>query len=101
MKICIYRENGIATKKAARSEVLLELAEENGYKFREYFVGREIEVLLEEQKIINGKSYMVGHTKEYVQVALETNEDMSNQIVSGTAAGFLTKDILWLKFSDR
>lgn len=88
-------------QKAARSDVLLALAEERGRSFRERFIGQQIEVLLEEQKDIGGKKYMVGHTKEYVQIALETDEDLSNTIVSGTATGFLTQDILLLNFSDR
>ena len=85
-------------QKAARSDVLLTLAEESGKRFRERFIGQSMEVLLEEQKIIGGKKYMVGHTKEYVQVALETEEDLSNTIINGTAVGFLTKDILLLNF---
>jgi len=85
-------------QKAERSEVLSEIAQECGKAFRERFIGRQIEVLLEEQKIIDGKKYMVGHTKEYVQAALETDEDLSNTIVTGTALCFLTRDILMLNF---
>ena len=88
-------------QKAERSDVLLELAKESGKCFRERFIGHRIEVLLEEQKNIAGKKYMVGHTKEYVQVAVETEEDLSNTIVMGEAAAFLTEDILLLNFSDR
>ena len=76
----------------------LELAKESGKRFRERFIGQQIEVLLEEQKNIGGAKYMIGHTKEYVQVALKTDEDLSNTIVSGTASGFLTQDILLLNF---
>ncbi len=85
-------------QKAARSDVLLALAQENGKRFRERFIGHQLEVLLEEQKIIDGKKYMVGHTKEYIQVALKTDADLSNAIVTGEAIGFLTKDILLLNF---
>lgn len=85
-------------QKAARSDVLLALAQERGKCFRERFIGQQIEVLLEEQKNIGGAKYMIGHTKEYVQVALKTDEDLSNTIVSGTASGFLTQDILLLNF---
>ena len=88
-------------QKAARSDVLLELAGERGKAFRERFIGQQIEVLLEEQKSIGGRKYMVGHTKEYVQAALETEEDLSNTVVTGEAAAFLTEDILLLNFSDR
>ena len=88
-------------QKAKRSDVLLDLAQENGKLFREKFIGQRLEVLLEEQKIINGKTYMVGHTKEYVQTALETEDNLANELVCATAIGFLTEDILLLNFSDR
>jgi len=88
-------------KKAERSDVLIALAEKNGHAFRERFIGHTIEVLLEEQKIINGRSYMIGHTKEYVQAAVETDRDLSNRVISGKAVSFLTEDILLLNFSDR
>lgn len=87
--------------KAARSDVLLELAKKNGRAFRELFVGETIEVLLEEQKEINGRLYMLGHTKEYVQAAIETDADMANELVSAKAVGFLKEDILLLNFSNR
>ena len=87
--------------KAQRSDVLLLLAQKNGRAFREQFVGQKLEVLLEEQKKIDGKLYMTGHTREYVQVAFETNEELSNQIIKGCAIGFLTEDILLLNFLDR
>ena len=86
--------------KAKRSDVLLTLAQERGKSFREQFVGQMVEVLFEEQKEINGKLYMTGHTKEYVQVALETTEDLSNRMIKGAVSGFLTDDILLLNFSD-
>ena len=63
-------------------------------------MGQTVEVLFEEQKEIDGKLYMTGHTKEYVQVALETTEDLSNRMVKGAVSGFLTDDILLLNFSD-
>ena len=84
--------------KAKRSDVLLSIAEKNGRVFRERFIGQVIEVLLEEQKVLNGKTYMVGHTKEYVQAAIETGEDMSNRIIKAKVESFLTEDILLLNF---
>jgi len=87
--------------KAHRSDILLTLAQKNGRAFREQFVNRNVEVLLEEQKEINGKMYMIGHTKEYVQIALETTQDLSNQIMKGYVVSFLTDDILLLNFLNR
>ena len=87
--------------KALRSDVLLELAQKNGKAFREQFVGQTVDVLLEETKEINGRLYMTGHTKEYIQAAVETAENMANSMVRGTITGFLTDEILLLNFSSR
>lgn len=87
--------------KAARSDVLLKLARENGEKYRKQFVDTEVEVLFEESKEINGKRYMVGYTKEYVQVAAQTGQNLENKLIRGMITGFLTEEILLLNFSDR
>lgn len=87
--------------KAQRSEVLSELARERGKKYREKFLDTTVEVLLEETKLINGKRYMIGHTKEYVQAAIETEQNLENQLIYGKVTGFLTEEILLLNFSDR
>lgn len=89
------------TVKALRSDVLLELAQKNGKAFREQFVGQTVDVLLEETKEINGRLYMTGHTKEYIQAAVETAENMANSMVRGTITGFLTDEILLLNFLSR
>ena len=58
-------------------------------------------MLLEETKEINGRLYMTGHTKEYIQAAVETAENMANSMVRGTITGFLTDEILLLNFLSR
>jgi threonylcarbamoyladenosine tRNA methylthiotransferase MtaB len=52
-------------------------------------------VLFEESKQIQGKKYQLGHTVDYVKVALETEEDLVNQIRNVKVKGFLTDDILF------
>ena len=87
--------------KARRSEVLLKINKKNAKEFREYYIGAHVEVLLEEKKVINGRSYMIGYTKEYVQAAVETDKNLTNYVVSGEISAFLTDDILLLNFSDK
>lgn len=84
-------------QKAARSEVILKQTEIDSNNYRKEHFGKKLEALLEEKKIIDGKSYMVGHTREYIEVALETDENLSNQIITGISEGFLKDGIL--KFS--
>ena len=49
--------------------------------YEESFLGKEVEVLFEERAQIEGKTVMTGHTKEYMKIALETEENISNCIV--------------------
>lgn len=80
--------------KAVRSDVLLEMEADLSKQFRSLFVGREVEVLFEESKVIGGEVYQVGHTPEYVKVAVKTQEDWSNQIRRVVTTAFLEEDIL-------
>ena len=67
--------------KTARSNELLELDQKKRIKYEEQFVGTTVEVLMEEQIKIDGENYQVGHTKEYVKVALKTEANLQNKIV--------------------
>ena len=56
--------------KAQRSDVLLELERKQSMEFRNRKLGQIVEVLMEEEKVIGGKNYLLGHTTDYVRVAL-------------------------------
>lgn len=79
--------------KKQRSEILLALGERMSKEFRDYYIGKKTEVLLEEAFEWEGKTYFTGYTKEYVKVAYQTNEDMTNRFVQGIIKGQLTEDI--------
>lgn len=79
--------------KKQRSAELLEIEQRMSKEFREYYVGREVEALLEEPFTWNGRTYFTGYTKEYVKVAYETDADKTNQFVQGVVKGQLTEDI--------
>ena len=49
--------------------------------YEQSFQGKEVEVLVEEDLELNGKEVQIGHTKEYMKIALETNENLKNSIV--------------------
>jgi threonylcarbamoyladenosine tRNA methylthiotransferase MtaB len=80
--------------KTERSNELLILEKEQSKEFRRVYLGKEVSVLFEETKKIQGKSYQLGHTVDYVKVAVETEEDLVNQIRTVPVRGFLTSDIL-------
>lgn len=78
--------------KAERSDILLTLEREQSGAYRSTFVGQEVEILFEEAVSIGGKTYMTGHTKEYVKAAFETEENLSNRILKKKAVGFLNEN---------
>ena len=86
-------------EKGRRSAVLAQAEEEMSRSYRAGWLNRETGVLFEEKKQVAGGTYWIGHTPQYVKVAMEAGEnaDLSGQIVRGTSVGFLTEDILLLK----
>ena len=67
--------------KTKRSNILLELDERKRKEYEEKFIGKTVEVLMEEEVEKEGKCYQTGHTKEYIKVALKGDENMQNQLV--------------------
>ena len=67
--------------KAQRSALMISLGEKKRKAYEESFVGKEVEVLVEEPAVIEGRTVQTGHTKEYIKIALEQEKDLRNQIV--------------------
>lgn len=80
--------------KAARSNVLLELEREMSHKYREAFLHKEAEILFEEEKMVDGKQFQIGHTREYILGAVQIQKNLSGQILTGQLTQFLEPDIL-------
>ncbi len=66
--------------KAERSQRMIELGKRKQAAYERSFLGKEVEVLVEERMTEGGREYQVGHTREYLKVALETEENLQNQI---------------------
>ena len=79
--------------KTKRSAVLLESEQKMSKEFRDYYLGKEVTALLEEEFTWNGKKYFTGYTKEYVKVAFAADTDLTNQFVKGILREELTKDV--------
>lgn len=79
--------------KTLRSNELLQLEHRMSKEYREYYMDKPVEVLMEEPVEINGKRYFTGYTKEYVKVALETAEDISNTFQTGIITERLSDDL--------
>lgn len=79
--------------KKVRSAELIELGDKMSLEFRQYYIGREEDVLFEEATEIDGKQYYIGYTKEYVKVAKISNVPLDNQIVKGTLTKMINDEI--------
>ena len=82
--------------KAQRSGVLSSLESQMTKEFRTKWTGACVKVLLEERQEINGVSYMVGHTPEYIKCAVETDAP-DNTIIDAIIEGELTADVMKAK----
>ena len=79
--------------KAQRSGILSSLESQMTKEFRTKWTGACVKVLLEERQEINGVSYMVGHTPEYIKCAVETDAS-DNTIIDAIIEGELTADVM-------
>lgn len=80
--------------KSVRSDKLLALEKEMSKSYRESFLGRNLEILLEEKVEIDGKAYLVGHTKEYVKGVVPYRKGRKGTFAAGIAETMLTDEIL-------
>ena len=87
--------------KSKRSDALFEDLSDMNREYLGWHIGRELEVLMEEEVSFGGKRYFLGHTKEYVKAAVplpeEGGEELENKLVRGTAASLLKEHILLLQ----
>lgn len=84
-------------EQTARSNRLFQMEKEQSKAYRASYIGKEVTVLFEDYKEIEGKIYRLGYTKEYVRVGKETETNLSNQLLTGTIKGFLQDDILLME----
>lgn len=80
-------------KKAERSAVLSKLEASMTCDFRKQWTGKEVSILLEERQMINGVSYMVGHTPEYIKCAVKTDA-ADNTLIKAVIDKELTADVM-------
>ena len=79
--------------KASRSHEMIELGKAHQKEYMEYYLGKQVEILFEETTEINGQTYWVGHTREYIKVAVLSEKNLENQLVTGKITEFLQDGI--------
>ena len=82
--------------KAERSRALSGIQSEYKRKFMSYYIGRDVEILVEDKETIDGKDYFVGLNKEYVRILIpaEDYHGSVNEFVTVTPNRFLNEDSL-------
>ena len=84
--------------KALRSDALIGLNERLHKDYLNSFTGDTKEVLFEEKVKIHDKEYFIGHTMEYVKVAIDTDENLENRIVAVKLKELLNNEIVLAMF---
>ena len=81
--------------KAQRSEKMLKLHEIRAKEYETAMIGRTLELLLEEEVEIGGKTYFMAHSKEYVRAVIEkTDAHKVNDLVKAKAVDFADEHVL-------
>ncbi|MDO5100781.1 MAG: tRNA (N(6)-L-threonylcarbamoyladenosine(37)-C(2))-methylthiotransferase MtaB [Eubacteriales bacterium] len=66
--------------KNRRSQELIALGEKLQRDFREQYIGQTQEILFEEEKMVDGVTYQLGHTMNYIPVRVATEQNLENKV---------------------
>ena len=69
-------------EKARRSAILLEMSRKKENAYERMLIGTSRKVLVEEESIMDGETYQVGHTMEYVKIRQKSEKNQINQIIN-------------------
>ena len=69
-------------EKARRSAILLEMSRKKEKAYERMLIGTSRKVLVEEESIMDGETYQVGHTMEYVKIRQKSEKNQINQIIN-------------------
>jgi threonylcarbamoyladenosine tRNA methylthiotransferase MtaB len=60
--------------KSKRSDILIRESDARKHRFMEYYTGKRVKVLTEDTEMINGRTYTVGFSPEYVKVGIDETD---------------------------
>ena len=82
-------------EKSFRSEKMIELHHRHAGDYEKSMLGKNLEVLIEEEYTKNGRTWYLGHSREYIKTAVPKSEAYGvNDIVNVKAEGFLEEHIM-------
>jgi len=80
--------------KNLRSNILITRAEIMSKEYKELFLGKIEEILIEEEITIEGNTYQVGHNERYLKLAVHSEQNLTNQLVQAKIINKLTEEIM-------
>lgn len=82
-------------EKSFRSEKMIELHHRHAGDYEKSMLGKNLEVLIEEEYTKDGRTWYLGHSREYIKTAVPKSEVYGvNDIVIVKAEGFLEEHIM-------
>ncbi len=82
-------------EKSFRSEKMIELHHRHAGDYEKSMLGKKLEVLIEEEYTKDGRTWYLGHSREYIKTAVPKSEAYGvNDIVIVKAEGFLEEHIM-------
>lgn len=82
-------------EKSFRSEKMIELHHRHAGDYEKSMLGKNLEVLIEEEYTKDGRTWYLGHSREYIKTAVPKSEAYgANDIVIVKAEGFLEEHIM-------
>ena len=82
-------------EKARRSEKMIEMHHRHASDYEKSMIGKELEVLIEEEYTNDGRTWYLGHSREYIKTAVPTSENYGvNDIIRVKAERFLEEHIM-------
>lgn len=82
-------------EKSFRSEKMIELHHRHAGDYEKSMLGKILEVLIEEEYTKDGRTWYLGHSREYIKTAVPKSEAYGvNDIVSVKSEGFLEEHIM-------
>ncbi|SHO53989.1 tRNA (N(6)-L-threonylcarbamoyladenosine(37)-C(2))-methylthiotransferase MtaB [Anaerocolumna xylanovorans] len=93
-KAALMAEQVREDKKAERSNALISLGEKMAEEYQKLFIGNKEKLLVEEEVVIDGIKYQVGHNERYLKLAVKSEESLINSILLVTVKEVLNKEIM-------
>lgn len=80
--------------KSIRSDELIAVGEQLKQSYRTGFIAKKVPVLFEEKVLAEEEEYYVGHTMEYIKVAIKSDVDICGKMIETTIVEVLNKEIM-------